>query len=315
MLLSVICPTLNEEQYIENILRFFVEAHPKEKELLIIDGCSKDLTQQIVRKWQQSYPNIHLLYNIHRYVSFALNIAIPQCKGRYIVRLDAHTEYAPDYFEQILKTFEKTGADIVGGPTRTKALHPTQAAVAYAICTPFGIGNSLVHQEDYEGYTDSVTFGAWKREIFQKTGLFDTSLVRNQDDEFHYRAKSLGFKIYQNPAIKLYYYPRSDLKSLFRQYFQYGLYKPRVLRKVPSEGKLRHWIPSFFTIYVPLAFLLTFAHWLFLGPLLLYFLIDIYFSFFNHLAWNVKRINLLVFPTIHLAYGLGFLKGLLRTSK
>ena len=312
MMLSVICPTLNEEKYIENVLHFFTQSHPQEKELFIIDGNSQDRTRSIVQHWQQQHSNIHLLFNEKKYVPYALNIAIPQCRGQYIVRLDAHTEYEADYFEQVIATFERTDADIVGGPTRTKAKNPTQTAVANAICTPFGIGNSRVHQEAYEGYTDSVTFGAWRKEIFQKTGLFDTELVRNQDDEFHYRAKSKGLKIYQSPDIKLYYYPRSSLKALFRQYFQYGLYKPMVLKKVPGEWKWRHLIPSMFTVYFSLALVLVWQHWVFLLPVVLYLLADIYFSFVNQLPWRAKWISLLVYPIIHLAYGSGFIKGLFR---
>lgn len=312
LLISVICPTLNEAQHIEKLLQFFVAAKPEDKELFIIDGNSQDRTRSIVQQWQQQYPNIHLLVNEKKYVPYALNIAIPQCKGQYIVRLDAHTEYEADYFEQVIATFNKTGADIVGGPTRTKATDATQTAVANAICTAFGIGNSRVHQDTYEGYTDSVTFGAWRRNIFQKTGLFDTDLVRNQDDEFHYRAKSKGLKIYQSSDIKLYYYPRSSLKALFRQYFQYGLYKPLVLKKVPDEWKWRHLIPSIFTLYLPLGLSLGFLHCFFLLPLALYLLANIYFSFMNQLPWRAKWISLLVYPIIHLAYGSGFIKGLFR---
>ncbi len=312
MILSVLCPTWNEEKYIEKVLHFFTSANPGDKELFIIDGQSTDRTVCIVRVWQQKYPNIHLLTNEKRYVPYALNLAIPSCKGQYIVRLDAHTEYELDYFEQVIATFKRTDADIVGGPTRTRANDATQAAVANAICSPFGIGNSRVHQEMYEGYTDSVTFGAWRKDIFQITGLFDTDLIRNQDDEFHYRAKSKGLKIYQSPDIKLYYFPRSSLKALFRQYFQYGLYKPLVLKKVPGEWKWRHLIPSLFTLYLPLAAVLAFLHFSFLFPIMLYLLANIYFSFMNKLPCPSKWISLLVYPIIHLAYGSGFIKGVFR---
>lgn len=308
--LSVICPTLNEEGFIEALLSFFINSKPIEKELFIIDGGSTDKTKEIVDTWSKKYPNIFLLDNPNKFVPFALNKAIPKCSGKYIVRLDAHTEYADDYFEQILKTFQKTNADIVGGPTRTRARNPFQAAVAYAICTKMGIGDSKVHQVDYEGPSDSVTFGAWRPSIFETTGFFDTELMRNQDDEFHYRARSKGFAIYQNPSIKLYYYPRSSFKGLFSQYFQYGLYKPLVLKKVNSEIKLRHLIPSFFVLYlITLPIFLLFSN-IFLLPLILYTLLSLFFSFNNDLAWEEKWRCLLVYPGLHMAYGGGFLLGL-----
>ncbi len=309
MELSIICPCLNEEDYIEGVLEFFISSNPKEKELFLVDGGSTDKTQEIIKSYQQDHEHIYLLDNPDKIVPFALNKAIPLCKADKIVRIDAHSKYAPDYFEQIQKTFEKVDADIVGGPTRTACKKPFQCAVAHAICTSFGVGNSQVHQIDYEGYSDSVSFGAWKSEIFAEVGMFDERLVRNQDDEFHYRAKSKGKKIYQNPDIKIWYYPRSDIKGLFRQYYQYGLFKPMVLKKVNSEMKLRHLIPSGFLLYflsLPLALL----SWLWLIPLGLYLLMDMLFSMRAKGGVKVKFLALFVYPTIHVSYGLGFLRGL-----
>lgn len=307
--LSVICPVLNEEAYIGHVLRHFVESLPAEKELFVVDGGSADRTREIVKQWSEQYASIQLIDNPERYVPYALNRVIPMCSGKYIARIDAHAEYAPDYYPSILDAFAKSGADIVGGPTRTRARNAVQAAVACAICSPFGIGNSRVHQENYEGPSDSVTFGAWRREIFDITGLFDTDLIRNQDDEFHYRAKSKGLKIYQSPDIKLYYYPRSDLKSLFRQYFQYGTFKPLVLKKVPTEWKWRHLIPSLFVLYLfSLPAALIFPWWLL--PLAAYVFGALYFSLRAPAPWPVRLRMPAVFPVLHAAYGLGFLAGL-----
>lgn len=309
--LSVICPARNEEAYIETVLAHFTRSEPREKELFVVDGRSTDRTREIVLQWMETNPNIYLLDNPEQYVPFALNKAIVKSKGRYLVRIDAHTEYAEDYYSAILRVFEQTGADIVGGPTRTKAKLPMQAAIAKAICTPLGIGNSSVHFEDFEGYTDSVTFGAWRREIFKQTGLFDTDLLRNQDDEFHYRAKSKGFTLYQSPDIKLYYYPRSTLKGLFSQYYQYGYFKPLVLRKVPMEWKWRHLIPSAFTLYL---YTLPVALWqpLWLTPILLYILLCLWTSLRADAPWPVRLRMPLVFPVLHTAYGSGFLSGLFK---
>ena len=278
MTLSVICPCFNEEAYIHGLLDFFVTAPPTDKELFLVDGGSTDRTREIIAEYQQQNTNIHLLDNPQKIVPFALNKAIPLCNASTIVRLDAHTKYAEDYFQKVMETFEKVDADIVGGPTRTACKAPFQCAVAHAICTPFGVGNSQVHNVTYEGYSDSVTFGSWKKSIFDEVGYFDERLVRNQDDEFHYRAKSKGKKIYQNPDIKLWYYPRSNAKGLFKQYYQYGLFKPMVLKKVNSEVKLRHLIPSGFLLYF---ISLPIAYWwpVWLIPLILYLILDVIFAF------------------------------------
>ena len=315
-MVSIICPVYNESKFIEKVLDFCVNAKPLDKEIIFIDGGSKDDTCDIIRRWIEKYPQIKLLHNARKIVPFALNLAIQEAKGDSIIRIDAHTDYALDYFEKILETFEKTGADIVGGPTRTSFLDKTQEAVAYAICTSFAIGNSRVHQEDYEGFTDSVTFGSWKKSIFSKTGLFDESLKRNQDDEFHYRARSLGFTIYQSPDIKLYYYPRNTLKGLYKQYFEYGLYKPLVLKKVKSGTSWRHLIPSAFVLYVFSLFIaiaLKLYFWfVFLG---LYILTDIAVCIKSGKSFPVMLRLFLVYPTIHFAYGIGFIQGLFKKNK
>jgi len=312
-MISVVCPVYNEEAYIGQVLAFFIQANPREKELLVIDGGSQDQTCQLVSEWADRYPNITLLHNPDKYVPFALNKAIPLCKGEYIVRLDAHTEYASDYFEKILETFEKTGAGIVGGPMRAQGKSAFQKAVAYCTSTTLGVGDSSFHDEHAEGLVDSVYLGAWRKSIFETTGLFDTQMVRNQDDEFHYRAKSKGVAIYLNPEIRSLYFPRSTLSKLFSQYYQYGLYKPLVLRKVRSEMKLRHLVPSCFVMYLvllPIAWALA-GPWV-LVPALLY-VTAILFFFLKSPAPFMEKLNyFVVYPALHLAYGTGFLAGLSR---
>lgn len=314
-MISIVCPVYNEEKYISGLLDYLVNVEPLEKEIFFIDGGSKDNTVAMIREAAAKNSGLHLLFNPKRYVPFALNLAIPQCKGDVIVRLDAHCTYANDYFLKILEVFDKTGADIVGGPTRTGYHTPVQQAVGYAISSRFGVGGSRVHQVNYAGESDSVTFGAWRKEIFSKTGLFDTRLKRNQDDEFHYRAKSLGKKIYQSPEIKLYYYPRSTVRSLFEQYFQYGNYKPLVLQKIKSEIKLRHVVPSIFVLYLIFIPVLIWIHPSLAAFLFLYIICLLFFSFRNAMPVKTKLLCLLVYPTLHIAYGLGFIKGLIFPPK
>lgn len=312
MKISVVCPIYNEEKYIEKLLLFYKSAKPTDKEIFLIDGGSTDRTKEIINRYALEDTSILLLDNPKKFVPFALNSAIPHCMGECIVRLDAHTFYADDYFEKILLAFKENGADIVGGPMRAIGNSDFQKAVAYATSTPFGVGNSQFHFEDFKGYTDSVYLGAWKKDIFKTTGLFDEQLIRNQDDEFHYRAKSAGFKIFQDPAIVSHYFPRDTLKALARQYFEYGLYKPLVLSKIKSEIKLRHLIPLAFVLYVlSLPAGLVFTQF-YIIPLLTYGILLLGFSMVNRLNWISKINCLVIYPTLHTAYGLGFLKGLLK---
>ncbi|HVO76300.1 MAG TPA: glycosyltransferase family 2 protein [Ignavibacteriaceae bacterium] len=311
-MISVICPAYNEVNYIRNILSFFIESKPAEKELLIIDGGSKDGTREEVLKQGEKNPKIKLIDNPMQTVPFALNLGIKNSRGDIIIRIDAHTIYSLDYFEKIIETFDRTGADIVGGPTRIQADSPMQEAIGFTMSHPFGIGGSKVHDENFEGYANHVTFGAWRREIFKDIGFFDERLKRNQDDEFHYRAASLGKKIYLNPEIKLWYIPRRSILTFFIQYFQFGLYKPLVLKKIKSGFKLRHIIPSLFVIYLftlPLSFFQSYR----LIPLGLYFFIIMILSF--NAKIKIPYILIILFPVIHVAYGTGFLLGLIKSEK
>lgn len=312
-MLTVICPVYNEEAFIDNVIQFFLMAKPLEKELYIIDGMSTDRTRAIAQHYAAVHAGIHLLDNPERTVPFALNKAIKQSTGSPIVRLDAHTLYAADYFEKIIETFEKTDADIVGGPMRAVGKSDFQKAVAYATSTKFGVGDSEFHNENFEGYVDSVYLGAWKRKIFDAVGYFDERMKRNQDDEFHYRAKSFGKKIYLNPKIKSEYFPRNTLSKLFSQYFQYGLYKPLVLKKVKSAIKLRHLIPTFFVLYVlSLIPALYYAGIISLLPILSYFALAILFALKSTGNFREKFYCLLVFPSLHISYGSGFILGLFK---
>jgi len=310
-MITVVCPVYNESAFIKKLLDFYISALPLEKELLIVDGNSTDDTREIIQQYIQKHADIHLLHNPKRIVPYALNQAIEAAKGDIIIRLDAHTDYESDYFEKILSVFKSTNVDIVGGPMRIAKGNTVQNAIGYATSTSFGIGNSSFHFEDFEGYADSVYLGAWKKSIFKTTGLFDVAFKRNQDDEFHYRAKSLGFKIYQHPDIKLYYHPRKNFNLLFKQYYQYGLYKPLVLKKIKSAISLRHLIPLGFVLYLlslPVYFIIPFYYGLI--PLGLYILGDLLFSFRSKKPLKEILAIMLVYPILHISYGLGFLLGL-----
>ncbi|MBK7230516.1 MAG: glycosyltransferase family 2 protein [Ignavibacteriales bacterium] len=313
-MLTLICPVFNEVNYINNILNFFLESNPTEKEIYFIDGGSTDNTVQIIQNFIKKNSNIKLLINPNRFVPFALNLGIKSSKGDPIIRLDAHTIYSIDYCEKILEVFNETNADIVGGPMIKSGESFFQKTVAYCSSTSLGIGNSKIHQVNYDGPSDHVYLGAWKRNLFNDIGYFDENLLRNQDDEFHYRAKSMGKKIFLSSRIKSQYFPRKNLKKLFSQFFQYGLFKPLVLQKVKSEFKFRHIIPSIFVLYV-LLLPLWYNSLLLSSMLFVYFLLVTIFAESSHLSLYSKILCFVVYPTIHVAYGLGFLFGLFTSNR
>ena len=313
--ISVLIPCRNEEKFIGNVLDNVIRQtfFSRVVDIYCLDGLSDDNTQKIIAEYSDKYQQIHLELNPERIVPFALNKGIKKSKGEIIIRLDAHTEYANDYFEKIIETFETIETDIAGGPMRAIGKTNFQKAVAYATSTKMGVGDSSFHNENAKGFVDSVYLGAWKRELFSAVGFFDERMKRNQDDEFHYRAKSMGKKIFLNPEIKSWYYPRNTLRKLFSQYFQYGLYKPLVLKKVKSEVKLRHLIPLAFVFYLALMplLILVFGNYA-LVPLLIYLILILYFTFASKENFKTKIVIPGIYPVLHSSYGLGFFLGLFK---
>jgi succinoglycan biosynthesis protein ExoA len=309
-MITVICPVRNEELFIKNILDFFITAAPSEKELLIVDGMSDDKTVEIVQNYADRYENIRLLSNPEKFVPNALNLAIREAKGDIIIRLDAHTTYDTDYFTSIISCFNRVEADIVGGPMRTVGTKSFQNGVAIATSTIFGIGDSSFHNANHEGYVDSVYLGAWKKKIFDEIGYFDTDMLRNQDDEFHYRANRNGLKIYLDPQIKSFYFPRSNPTSLWKQYYQYGLFKPLVLKKVNTGARIRHFIPAGLVLYLVTAPICYIYSW-WMIPAFLYVVLDFLFSFgYGFSKGLITALSMLIiYPILHIAYGTGFLAG------
>lgn len=316
MIFSIICPVLNEEKNITNILSVFKEFCPQPSELFIADGGSSDNTRKIVEEWIMKNDGIRLVDNPDRYVSFAFNKCYAITKGKYLALLGAHTEYNKDFFKTALSELESDRADVVGGPLKHVGDGSWGKAIAWCMSTRFGVGGTEFRVSKKRAFVDSVAFAFYKREVFEKVGLFDISLKRNQDDEMHYRMKAAGFRILMVPEMECKYYVRSNLKDLFKQYFEYGLYKPLVLKKVKSGFRLRHIIPTLFFLYLlSIPVFLSFRLYIFLVPLVFYFLLSLRFAFVSSLAWENKLRAMIVYPVIHISYGLGFLSGLPRLIK
>ena len=341
---SIIVPCRNEAGHIEKCLHDILAQEPRRDgetfEVLVADGMSDDGTREIVRKVAQSDSRVRLIDNPGRIVSTGLNEAVRAARGGIIVRMDAHTEYAPDYVRQCVAVLRQTGADNVGGPALTRAEGYVQRAVAAAYRSPFSAGGARFHDPGYEGKVDTVVYGCWRRETLLRIGLFDEGLVRNQDDELNYRLlheggrpfdetmvrtedDELNFRIvrkggrlWQSPRIRSWYRPRSSLAALFRQYVQYGYWKVRVIQKHGRPASARHLVPVCFVAGLALGWLPGFAHWWFWAAygaaVGFYLLLSLLFSAAaaRRAGWDLFPILPLVFLTYHVGYGLGFARGL-----
>lgn len=310
---SIICPTYNEDKYVGSIIENFIKNCPQPSELFIADGGSTDQTCQIVGEWENRHSNVHLVKNVRKFVSFAFNLCYPRTKGRYIALLGAHTKYPHNFFNVALEELESGNCDVVGGPLRQVGITRWGEVIAACMSTPFGVGRTEFRVYSKRMYVDSVAFACYKREVFEQVGLFDEQLIRNQDDEMHYRINSFGFRILMVPEMQCEYQVRSSLQKLWKQYNEYGLYKPLVLRKVSTGIRLRHLVPAIFLFYLCMAPVLLYYNKFYgLLPVVLYGLILIWVSFTRELKFWQKFMALLVFPTLHISYGAGFIRGLFR---
>ncbi len=317
IIVSIVIPVYNEECYIEKcILSLLQQDYRKEQmEWIFIDGGSSDNTVLIIKKYMQKYPELIKLYdNPNKTVPYAMNIGIKSSVGKYIIRLDAHSEYSEDYISKCVYYLEKTDADNVGGVIETKGKGYVGNAIALMLSSKFGVGDSKFRTNGKSGYVDTVPFGAFRREVFTKYGLYNEKLTRNQDIELNYRIRKNGGKIYMAEDIKLKYYCRNRIKEIVAMAIKDGKWNVITMKLCPGAMGIRHFVPLTFLlslIVLPLlSILIPSFIYLFLGEIILYSLLDIISSI--KAAKDIKYIPLLfiLFPIFHLSYGFGSLIGL-----
>lgn len=320
---SIIVPVRNEEKFITRCLESIMQQdYPSwAYEVVVVDGASTDRTKEIIQAFKQRHNNLILIDNPQCIVPISLNRGLQQAKGEIIIRVDGHAAIMPDYVTQCVKVLANTQADCVGGAIKSINESKAAKAIAMAMSSPFGVGNSRFRLSGYEGYVDTLAFGAYRREVFENIGGFDEELVRCQDDEFNYRLRKNKGRIYLSANIQSCYFPRTDLKKLWRQYFQYGLWKVRVLQKHPAVMQPRQFVPPAFVLtllFLPiLSTFASLAQWGLASMLTLYAMVTLASTM--HLWRRSKDASfsalLAAFPILHVSYGLGFWVGLIKFRK
>ena len=318
-MISVICPIYNEEKYIGKCIESILEQDysREEMEVLFVDGMSTDRTREIVAGYIERYPFIRLLDNPRRIVPPALNEGIRAAKGEVVIRLDAHAIYPRNYFSVLVKKLYELGADNVGGVCRTLPVRDTPVcrAIAMALSSGFGMGNSHFRiGATREMEVDTVPFGCFRREVFDQIGLFDEELVRNQDDEFNGRIIKNGGKIYLIPSLVIDYYARDTVGKVRRMFYQYGLFKPLVNKKLGSPATSRQFFPLCFVVGLIVGGVLSLfcksIACIYSGVICLYVLLALVSGLKE--SKDVREVAILVwvFFSIHVSYGWGYLRGI-----
>jgi glycosyltransferase involved in cell wall biosynthesis len=317
--LSVIVPILNEEKSIAEFLDSVVESSfdKKEMELLVIDGGSEDRTLLILQEYMKKYTFIRLLSNPEKIVPKSMNIGIKNAKGEYIIRVDAHASYPKDYFEKLLHYHKLLDADNVGGSIITKVRNRDNVSVAIEnlLSDKFGVGSSFrtMKLKNIEE-VDTVPFGCYKRELFERVGLYDERLVRNQDIELNKRILKNGGKIYLIPEITSTYYARENLQALSTNNFSNGEWNILTAYYTNSFSSLslRH--------YVPLLFVMTLCIMLFISIKLFFIGLSFYLLVIGYRSLKIKKessflAQLSSFVVLHFSYGVGELIGIMKIVK
>lgn len=318
---SVIMPIRNEENFIVKALDAVLgQDYPADRmEVLVVDGMSDDGTRDVVRRMAAGDNRLHLLDNPGRIVPTGLNIALAQARGEIVVRVDGHTIIAPDYVRRCVEHLESDGVDGVGGPMETIGEDYLSQAIALAMSSGFGVGGSAFRTvKGKRMLVETVPFPAYRMETIRRNGNFDEEMVRNQDDEYNYRLLKNGGKILLSPDIRSQYFSRSSLGKLWRQYYQYGYWKVRVLQKHPRQLRWRQFVPPVFVAGLAgaaaLALLLPPSRWLFQGVVGLYLVTNLAAAGLEAVRNGLHYLPVLpvIFTILHVSYGSGFLVGLVK---
>jgi glycosyltransferase involved in cell wall biosynthesis len=309
--LSIICPVFNEIQFIDQLYASLKVNDGLNKEIFFVDGGSTDGTVEKLKQFTEGNAQVYYLHNVKRSSTEAFNLAFVHCKAPYIAFVGAHAEYDANYFKHAFDYLEKDECDAVGGPLIQKGKTNIGKAIAAVMSNKWGVGNTSFRTSKTKQYVDSVAFAVYKKTMIDNAGVMDSSLPVNQDDEFHYRLNKLGYRILMVPEMQAVYYVRNTYSALFKQYFKYGLYKPRVLKKIKSAVRLRHLIPALFTIYLLLAIIVFPFFPIAATPAIFYIIFILLVSIRLPLHLSQKLLAVWVFPILHIAYGSGFILGLI----
>lgn len=316
---SIILPVRDEAPHIARTLDCLLQADypPERLEILLIDGASRDATRAIVQALADKDPwnRLRLLENPAGITPAGLNIGIRAARGRFILRMDGHAWPAPDYIRACLRALEQPGAWAVGGRMQGRGETGFGRAVALATAHPVGAGDAAFRIGG-EGPVDTVYLGAWPRWVFDRVGLFDEGLPRNQDYELCLRIRAAGGLVWLDPAIRSQSLCRGSLPALARQYFGYGSARVATWRRHPGSLRWRQALPALWVAGLVLgsiaAWLLPSLRMPFLTALAAYALLVLLATLRLSSRAGRDALHLPgVFACIHLAWGLGFWRQLL----
>jgi glycosyltransferase involved in cell wall biosynthesis len=303
---SFVMPVLNEEKYLETAVNSVLKQQtPGLSELILALGPSTDKTNEVAQELANRHSNLILVHSPTGLTSTSLNIAIAQSRYDAVIRVDAHSELPEGYALLAVKILNDTGAANVGGRMLAKGTTAFQIAVAFGYNNRIGLGGGNYHVGGQAGVADSVYLGCYRKSVLLELGGFSETWVRAQDWELNQRIKKAGYQVWFDPRLEVGYYPRRDWVSLAKQFFKTGVWRGALTRDDIANSRFRYWVPPLLV----LSSLLGFPLWIYLLT------IAFYSAGQTSLSWAVRLWLMVVLPTMHFSWGIGFWVGLIRGRK
>lgn len=317
---SIIVPCYNEEKTIQHLLSAILsQTYPLNKmEVVISDGLSTDRTTEVIEAFQKKHTELKItaIKNQLKTIPSGLNQAIRESRGDLIIRLDAHSMPIKEYVERCVSAHQNKMGDNVGGVWEIRPSENTWIAdsISYAASHPLGVGDAMYRLNAKAGAVDTVPFGSFYKSLIDKIGLFDETLLANEDYEFNTRVRESGGIVYLDPNIRSVYFSRGTLQKLFIQYWRYGFWKLKMLRRYPKTLRWRQALPPVFVLSLiglsVLSLWVSVAFWALSLQLFLYFFLlggaGLQLAIAKKKGYLFLGIPLAIF-TMHFAWGAGFL--------
>lgn len=324
---SVIVPCRNEAKTIHLLLDALLEQDfpLQDMEVVIADGLSDDGTIEAISAFQARHPQLALkvVQNKKRVIPSGLNRAIEAARGKYIVRMDAHSVPEPHYVSRSVAALDAGIAENVGGVWQIRPQNDGWAArsIAAAAASPVGVGDAQYRYSSTAAYVDTVPYGAYARDYIQSLGAYDETLLSNEDYELNTRIRQAGGRVWMDPAISCVYFARATFADLARQYWRYGFWKNQMLKRYPSTLRWRQALPPLFVLGILFLLLLGLfwrPAWMVLALGLAFYLLVLLAA---GVALALKKRDILLAAgvplaiiTMHFSWGTGFLAGLFARS-
>ena len=306
---SVVLPVLNEELHLANAVKSILsQDYAGELEIILALGPSKDKTNDVAERLALADKRILLVQNPSGRTAAGLNLALNKSTNPVIVRVDAHAEIQQNYISLAIEIMKSSGAVNVGGIMGAQGVSFFEKAVARAMRSPVGVGSSRFHTGGDSGYVDTVYLGIFIRAAVIAVGGFDERFIRAQDWELNYRLRQAGGKIFFDPQLHVTYRPRSTVRALAKQYFEYGRWRRVVSRRHKGTINYRYLAPPFSLVTALMSIILAvILNYLFIIPAAIYGIFLILASLLIGKGIIEKILLPIVLFTMQMSWGLGFL--------